>query len=285
MKIIRYIRDFYLYTSTHISLCGVLLYAFSAQITGEAFNTYYALFLFSGTMVIYNVHRLIGFAVKGKDIVSPRFNKYRYHQIGLSGAIVICSILGGYAFFQLDDFWDRMWHWMLIAILMSAAYVTPVFPNHKRLRDYDFIKIWVIAAAWTILTLVIPLETSKPSLILIVERILFFVAITIPFDIRDLYIDKHQKVKTIPSTIGVKNSIYFALFLLAANIILVLSQYNVLGIVPVLSYIMTYGITAWLILNANEKRKDIYYTAYLDGTIALTFIILNGFYILQQLAR
>ena len=57
------------------------------------------------------------------------------------------------------------------------------------------------------------------------ERFLFIMAITIPFDIRDLKIDNQVGLKTIPSILGIKKSKMIAYFLLILMSAFAISNY------------------------------------------------------------
>ena len=83
-------------------------------------------------------------------------------------------------------------------------------------RDVPLLKIFIIAFSWTYLTIIIPVIVHNISfdsnLILnIIVRFLFVLAITIPFDIRDL---KFDKVITLPKYLGVKKSKILAYIIL-----------------------------------------------------------------------
>jgi 4-hydroxybenzoate polyprenyltransferase len=96
----------------------------------------------------------------------------------------------------------------------------------------------------------------------ILAQIFFFIAITLPFDIKDMIYDR---IKTIPNTIGVKRSIAISLFCLAAYITLIL----VFGTNPVFK--LAHVLFSFLALYVIYKQKNIqklyklYY--YVDGLI------------------
>jgi len=107
------------------------------------------------------------------------------------------------------------------------------------------------------------------------ERVCFFIAITIPFDIRDIEVDTTNNVKTIPSTLGKNKSIMIAIFLLifCVTIEIYLSQTTQFS--GYISTIATYIITAILIICVKDKKEDYYFSGLLDGTIMLPFIFLQ----------
>ena len=88
------------------------------------------------------------------------------------------------------------------------------------LRKVPYCKIFIIAFTWTISTIIllisennIPLESN--IYLHIISRFLFVLAITIPFDIRDIKYD-HVKLKTIPIIVGITKAKAIAIIALFA---------------------------------------------------------------------
>jgi 4-hydroxybenzoate polyprenyltransferase len=162
--------------------------------------------------------------------------------------------------------------------LISVLYTLPIFGKSMRLRDFSFIKIFLIAFVWAFVTESIPLYESGISLkwivILFVERVAFFIAITIPFDIRDLKLDLTNNVKTLPSILGIRRSTYVALFLLMYCIgsEIYLDTNGIEGCIPT---ILAYILTGILLYRVYKKDNDYYFSGLMDGTIMLPWILMK----------
>ena len=162
-------------------------------------------FVFLATLFLYAIHRIVGL-VK----VKPFLEKYRYTIIyTFRNHIKVYAIIGGigaiYFFFFLSLANQLL---LIVPTILSLGYVLPFVKGSKRLRDFDYIKIFLIAIVWGVITVLMPIlqRTTTfilPHFLVLLERMLFIFAITLPFDIRDLKIDAHINVKTIPATIGI----------------------------------------------------------------------------------
>lgn len=161
----------------------------------------------------------------------------------------------------------------ILPLCLSLLYVVPVFTNNRRLRDFPLIKIFLIAFCWSLFSVTIPMiEAGYPShetLLLSLERLCFFYAITIPFDIRDYIIDMNNNVSTLPGLIGLqaaKYSAYIAMIIGPA----ILIKFGV-ALIPVILL----GLTVLLLIYCSDlSRRDLYYTGLMDGTMILYFVIL-----------
>ncbi|MGV6861208.1 MAG: hypothetical protein ACWA41_05525 [Putridiphycobacter sp.] len=142
------------------------------------------------------------------------------------------------------------------------------------MRDLPTLKIFIIAIVWVLFCLFFPyFIESKVSttqfVVLVTSSFLFMIAITIPFDIRDLGIDADSK-RTIPQVLGEKNARTLALTLLTISQILLMVFWP--------SY--TTGILIFCVLGliflsqAKQGQKDIYFSGVIDGLLVLqTFLI------------
>lgn len=166
---------------------------------------------------------------------------------------------------------------------LTATYSLPLFKyNSKtiRLRDFSYLKILLIAFTWAIVCGNLVLFNSHISFsinkhfFIFIEKFLFLIAITIPFDIRDYEQDKIEAVKTIPNTIGIKQSILLALVCLLTSLFLILF-FNT-NIYYKLAYVLVYIYAGTLIAIANSKKNAMFFLFYLDAALiilgALVFI-------------
>ena len=104
--------------------------------------TYLTTFTFAATLCLYALHRIVGI----KKVQA--FNeKYRYHIIErYKNHILIYALVGGiisgYLFFSLT-FLNQLL--IIVPSLLALGYVIPFFGNQKRLRDFNYVKIFLVA--------------------------------------------------------------------------------------------------------------------------------------------
>ena len=279
MNFLRKLIDLILYSSLWIAVCA----AAQVQLTYELIGTpqeldTYTLFVFASTIGLYGLHRLVGINIVRAFEHEGRFaviKKFRSH-------IIVYSIIGFIAaavfFFALPP---KMWLYLILPVAISAAYVIPTSKTGKRLRDLPLVKIFLLASSWSLLTTTIPLlyidySKSLPITLIFLERFLFIVAITIPFDIRDIEVDAGTGLQTLPHLLGITKSKILAillLFLSTAIAVLLFTQ----GVYPLdaqWSYAIFIPITALLIWGSRAGRSDYYYSGLLDGTMLLLFLLL-----------
>lgn len=264
---------FLLYSNFWIALCA-LAHGLLTQwlLVGAFIDWVYPAFLFSGTVAQYSMHRLISLHKHKADQLSARFLQIQQLEIGLWIIMALGSINTVFLFLSFDQSTQAF---LIAPMLISLLYVLPLWKG-KRLRDIPFIKLFLIAIAWTLLTspgmgLHIGLGINVSIAIQIPERLLFLLAITIPFDIRDLLLDQQMPVKTFPAFLGNKGSKSLALIALMASFVIVFLQVYMgyysgqvwVGMLP--SYLLAGGLIAY----SHANRPDGYYTFFLDGTILL----------------
>lgn len=288
--LIRKIIDLFLYSNVYIAVAAVALTAQTQLILfGEFELDTLSVLVFFATMFIYASHRLVGlFSVK-KFLKEGRFhiiNTYKNHIWIYTGIAVIGLI---YAFFQVSF---RVQLALVLPGLISLGYVIPFLgfkKNRKlRLRDLNWIKIFLIAIVWAYVTVILPIieirSVSWFDVLIFVERAVFIFMITLPFDIRDLKVDQYNNVKTIPAVYGIP----FTMKLVFASLIflLILASANYLFVPDSPIYFAAFGL--WLSLISTyifirisiDKTDDYYFTGLLDGTMWLQFVCVWAFYVL-----
>ncbi len=235
-------------------------------------------FIFFGTLSLYAAHRLIGLKKVDSDSISGRFSIIK----NLSAYVLVLAlsscIIGLYFLIQLPL---EIFPLLLPAALASAAYILPFLKNQQRLRDINYIKIFLIAIVWSILTALIPGMLSHKldfwSLTaLSLERFFFIFAITLPFDIRDLKVDQQSSVKTIPASIGIHKTKVMAGFMILFMMICAFWNFNsLLYSRPIIIALALSALSSWILIHySNPKRPDYYYTGFMDGTMVFQFILI-----------
>ena len=132
-------------------------------------------------------------------------------------------------------------------------------------RDIPFVKILLIAFSWAFVTVFLPnLFFGKECFsawIYILGSFLYIIGITIPFDIRDVELDKRTK-KTIPQLVGSQTAC------LVATIILVLVGFLFLFLAHNFMFFHCL-LSAFIVSFAYKNRPDWYYSFILDGLLVI----------------
>ena len=150
-----------------------------------------------------------------------------------------------------------------VTAISTIGYAYPVLFLKTTLRKVPGIKIFLIALSWTITVTILPsLYYKKPinSTVLFetLKNALFVIAITIPFDIRDLSFD-NKRLKTIPQVLGVKGAKIVAIVLL---LVLILLEYILYGLPLHIDTIVVVCIGVLLIRFSGMKRFTKYYYSF-----------------------
>jgi 4-hydroxybenzoate polyprenyltransferase len=276
--LIRAIVNFYIYSSLHISLAASLFVLEVFVLLRIDIDWNYILLVFSATMFIYSIHRVIGLKK-----VEDKSSSGRYKIIKTFKSHIIfyaCISLVGIA--CIGVLLPIEYYYFLIPLgVISLLYTLPVFGQGRRLRDIGYLKIFLIAFVWAYIALGHNLNDHMLDRKLIVylillERFLYILAVTLPFDIRDIEIDQKISVNTIPSYLGIHRTYVLVNTLLLICYVLSLAVCNFLNILTVTTAILM-GLsllsTYTLIVISKGKDSDYYYSGLIDGAILLKSII------------
>ena len=119
------------------------------------------------------------------------------------------------------------------SVLYPIPFLKP-FGIETRLRDFPFVKIFLIAFVWSTTSVILPFtETGilfndrRDILLVWILQLVFIFYITLPFDINDAESDKLTGTKTIPSVVGIKKSKIIGLLTGIVHIILLVYVYMI----------------------------------------------------------
>ena len=228
---------------------------------------WYGLFVFSSTLLTYNIQRFI----KSTQTVTHQTNhilwilsnKKEFYFIGLVSISLVF-----YSFIQL-------FHWnftslliLFISLIISILYVYKI--KSKSLRDTPYLKIHLIAFIWVVALGIFELINEQifefEEWMFVLIHYFYVLAVTIPFDIRDLKYDDPKK-RTIPQVLGVKNSkmMSFGLMLLYTFLAIYFQPYLLLNFFFQISILISLS----LILGIKTSRNEFYYSGLIEGSILI----------------
>ena len=201
MKFFKSIFDFYLNASIHVAFSVLALLCISIKTFNipEDKNLIFATFF--GTIVIYNFIKY-GSRAKQYFYVERRYEKI-IQFFSFFSAISACFFL-----IKLDS--PSVFISLLILGLISILYVVPFYNFKINLRNLSGAKIFIVAFVWAGCTVLLPLFNealyySNDIVITYIQRFLFVIVITLPFEIRDMSKDAIN-LHTIPQLLGIRRT-------------------------------------------------------------------------------
>lgn len=278
------VLDFLLFSNIFIAFCAVAQGMVSYYLLKLPPDKYVLAFLFFSTLLVYNLSMLLA---KPKDPQKSPFKRVRWifshHRLTISITLISCLCIIPLGLWYLSLQSQLL---MVFVGILALAYNFPFLKlNDKKigLRNLPGIKLFLIALVWSVSCVLLPIVqvestfgisvTLSETLLLVAKRFLFICAITIPFDIRDLFQDKLYELKTIPVMLGEKKAWIFCQALLIIYLILLILFAKNIDL-DVIGLTLTILLTGWLIFKSNIKRNEYYYFFFLDGTMILQFAIL-----------
>jgi 4-hydroxybenzoate polyprenyltransferase len=271
--LLKRISDFILFSNVFIALGAVgLTYSSIQQLKLNTSKNTYLLLVFFATLFIYNFQRL--FYKNNKESASIRriwINKNQ-HVIKLHTAI---GFLGTCITFLYSDY--KLLLYLSPLLLLSIVYFTPFI----KLRKHPLLKLLTLVLVWTMVTATTPLLLANESitvnhLLHIAERFFFMTAICIPFDIRDLHVDKAESIQTLPYYIGEKKAKNIALLCISVSGIVLIMEYvgEMINIKTLTALLLSTLVTAILIAITSSKRNEYFYVAGIDGTMLIQGVLM-----------
>jgi len=174
------------------------------------------LFCFCVCYTGYNYIYWLAFKLTPQKLDSERKRWMNNNKTAMWSSIFVSSVIASYLFLTLNP------KSQLIAIASSVISMSYLFPSKSKvgLRWIPGAKIVIIALTWTLLiSLIIQLDNNNNHFNMYLSLLLFVIATTIPFDIRDITTDA-KSLYTIPQLIGINNSIVLSQSLLVISVFL-----------------------------------------------------------------
>ncbi|MGK0384706.1 MAG: 4-hydroxybenzoate polyprenyltransferase [Bacteroidia bacterium] len=251
------------------------------ELTGNWLHAPLFIFIFGSTLVVYNMNMISGLSdLRNSGTKSERHHWCMNNEVLMKSTVAFGLLLSGVSVWFLNE---AIWFLIIPLGLVAFAYTIPVArkeANKIRIREIGLWKIFIIASVWTGMTVILPAVNlygfkqifELGSWQLAFGRFLFILAITIPFDIRDLANDANKGVRTIPYIIGWKLSVLCSHVLLVAFILLIwfrLGAHHPFFV----GYAISTAITIILVAVASPNRSDFYCSFWLEGTMLLQFMV------------
>lgn len=274
MNYLKRILDFYIFSNIHVALAGFCITKVTLLKFGYSENLT-PLFVALSIIVSYNFIRLYEVKYKSLSWLKKWFFE---HTLQLLVLVFIACLWLVYSVF-FTNFNKQSIYILFPFFLMTFFYVIPLFKVGKieiSFRNFPAIKILSIAISWAGISVLFPLfeigySFTNTVYLEFFQRILFVIAITIPFDIRDLKTDS-KALRTLPQLVGVSNAKFIGIGLL---IVFIGMEFFKQGIFKS-ELIVTISITiiALLFLLFSSEKKSRYYTSFWVESIPIFWFVL-----------
>jgi len=292
-KIFQPVFDFLLFSNVFMALCAVAQALVTFYLIGTKPGTPVVFLLFTSTIGIYNFSILL---TKPKNPELSQYKRVRWFfaHYRLMVTFTIVSLLSLIPLFFLMSTESRILLIFLGAI--SFAYSIPLFSLGEQkfgLRNIPGLKQFLITLVWTMSTVLLPILEAqhfhltaismRDTTILIAKRFLLIAALTVPFDIRDLFEDQQSGLKTIAVAWGEKKAYVFCQVLLAGYVVLLFLFRDNGFNADFFALTITVVLAGWLIFKSTWEKNEYYYFFFLDGVLILQYLMLLLFNWLSRL--
>jgi hypothetical protein len=257
-----------LHSNLYVSLCVIAL-CYSTDCVLGANSEHIYPFIFFATLFTYNFQRLVRLHDYKQTIMQAFWKKKNKFFMLL---LTIFSALATIYF--TSNFTLNILIYLIPASMISLLYPLPVIKISGKwmsLRDVPFAKIFLIAFVWSSITVGFVIEEASISwdwnlVVLFVQRFCFVLAITIPFDIRDLKYDS-PKLKTIPSLVGEVGAKKVAIGSMIVFELIAVVQFfsDFISLKTLIALLLTSLISALLIMNSSSNKNDFYYSFWMES--------------------
>lgn len=282
--------DFLLFSNVFMSLCAVAQALVTFHLIGAKPAPAVIALLFTSTLGIYNFSILLSKPNHPEKSSYKRIRWFFAHN-RLMVTFTIVSLLSLIPLFFLLSMESRILLFFLS--VLSFCYSIPLFTvgEHKfGLRNIPGLKPILITLVWTLSCVLLPIleaehlhlaeVTLRDTTILIAKRFLLIGALTVPFDVRDLFQDRQSGLKTIPVAWGEKNAYLFCQLLLTGYVVLLFLFRNNGFNLDFWALTTTAALMGWLIFRSKWEKNEYYYFFYLDGVLVLQYLVLVVFNLL-----
>lgn len=264
------------YSNLFIAIAATCQTALYLSIHNVSLNKELLAFTFFATVIVY----LFAVGYPKKNNINHADNRIAWLSKNRNAmhflmmiSIISCIILINYLDHQFE----------IITLAIFALMYNLKFKFFNGFRAMPMFKIISIAFVWIMVCNVYPLllydiHFDFIEFIRISLKFIWIVALTIPFDIRDVFNDQKQNLITIPSLIGTDNSYYLTYLLFS---IVCVIQVFTFGLCNESLVVLTSSLLAVLfIINSKRRVSDFDYLIKLDGLMILQFL---QFYIINIL--
>jgi 4-hydroxybenzoate polyprenyltransferase len=286
-KLLQPVFDFILFSNTFMALCAIAQGLVTFYLIGSKPIYPVLALLFVATLGLYSFSILLGKHDHPEDSPYIRQRWFFGHHRLMVTITIVCFLALIPLFFAISNESKVL---LIFLAVISFTYSLPLFSLGDKkfgLRNIPGLKQFLITLVWTMSTVVFPLleaqhhnmgiVTLRDATILIAKRFLLIGALSVPFDIRDLFYDRQTGLKTIPTMWGEKNAYLLCQVLLGGYIVLMfLFRHNGFNN-DFWALTITAVLAGWLIFRSTIEKDEYYYFFGVDGILILQYLMLLAF--------
>ena len=197
MKWLQKIFEFYVNASIHVALAVVAFLLISVKTLNINVTENLIYFVFFATIAAYNF-------LKYGHLLIDSLKNSRY---GVQRIFILSIVSLIFALLSVIELPPRIIPLLIVLMLLLMMYSLPVFPRDRNLRSLGLFKVIIVSLTWTGVTVLLPFFAEQSVIlwdtyVLSIQRFLFVLAMMIPFEIRDMYLDP-PGINTLPRKFGV----------------------------------------------------------------------------------
>lgn len=255
-----------IYSNVWVAICFSTLTILGFNLRDISIDWCYVGFSFFSILAVYNLQRWVKLSTHN---VSSNRDEWLMNR---QGQLLVFGILAGVisaALYVFSDYAD--WRVLLLSSVLTFLYLPPKRFQFLELRRFPFIKLLVVGLVWSILSL--PDLLYYQDYMVMFSRAIWVIAITLPFDLRDIYKDQKDGIKNLSSLVGGGKvpylaSLLFLLGFLGENYFV--HSYPKIYLPVILSSVL-------VLINTKIDSKDWYIAGLIESIPAMYFI--NHFFI------
>ena len=280
---IRAVLDLVLFSNVFIAFCAIAQGAMTYRLLSLPVDRTVLAVLGCATLALYNFSMIL--ARPAQPELSPyRRVRWIFRHEGSLWWWTGIALTVAFAFslqFHIESLFL-----LLTMGAMGMAYNVPFLRDDAGrkfgLRQIPGLKLFYIGLVWAMSCVLLPVAEAHHNGWLVpwsqVAELmgwvfLFVVAITIPFDVRDIYQDRHYGLKTLPVIFGVRTAYVLCGVLLAIHLVWLLASDYALEIRLPLAVVSV--TSAIVILWPTSRKGTYYYFLLLDGMLILQFLAIE----------
>tara|TARA_B100000927_G_scaffold44258_1_gene31580 strand:- start:1379 stop:2269 length:891 start_codon:yes stop_codon:yes gene_type:complete len=221
----------------------------------------------AGTLIVYGFARL--FDSPGEDGLQSKISQWRLAMPKTAQLSMGLGVAYVAVWWALHGSWNLMYLYAG-AIAVAALYPLPFILRKSGggLRSIPGLKLVFVAAVWAYVTAVIPSVSAGTFTIgVFFERFWWTAALILPFDVRDMMVDQGS-IRTLPHMIGPRNTVWLANLMLWFSFFIQIQLFQM----PLAQTLVLYLLCSFIIVLANPKLGDLYYSLLIEG---LPFLLLG----------
>ncbi len=225
------------------------------------------LLLFSGTLASYNWHHVLSMTQSGR--LKLKANPFRFIVLLIALILMAVSIV-----FITKEALLVLVPLAMVTLLYSLPLEVPL--GYFPLRKIPYLKVFLVAATWAVLTVWLPLagrmDVHNPLQIalILLERFFLLFPLCLLFDIRDIESDRKMGMKTLPVALGVKTSLWLSVLSALIFWAMVLAQsFITMHFYPAILAGLIFILHTGSLLCPKCMAHRNYYVLFVDGLLLL----------------